>query len=73
MENELKQDKDGKLICPKCSKPIDCITQIHYEHLEWDEKLKKYHKVEWPGDDEDPIYGECSEYLDTRYAWLFDE
>ena len=73
MGNELKRDKDGRLICPKCSKPIDCITQAHYEHLEWDENLKKYCKIEWPGDYQNPICGECNEYLDTKYTQLFDE
>jgi hypothetical protein len=73
MGNEFERDKDGMLICPECSKPMDAITQVHYKHLEWDESLKKYRKTEWPGDDEDPICCECGNGLDSKYASLFDE
>ena len=73
MEKELKRAKDGRSICPNCSKPIDAITQAYYDCYEWDAKLKKYCKTEWPGSCQNPVCGKCGEYLDTKYTRLLND
>ena len=73
MEDKFRRAKDGRVICPQCSKPINSITQAYYDCFEWDENLRKYYKVDCPGSSQNPVCSECGEYLDSKHSWLLHE
>lgn len=70
MESEFKQTPDGRFICPKCLRPMNSISQGNYDIVEWEQDAEKYQKIDCPGDSQEPVCGECGEYIGWAYADL---
>ncbi|MCB4791257.1 MAG: hypothetical protein LHV68_05155 [Elusimicrobia bacterium] len=65
----MQKDKDGKYVCPVCSKPMNSITWSTYDSIrwDWDSKVKRY--VQSTHEDaDDPKCGECDIPLDMEFA-----